>query len=32
MPEQITPYIEQFYDDIEIWPIINGALYLQQQF
>ena len=32
MPEQITPYIEQFYDDAEIWPIINGASYLQQQF
>lgn len=32
MPEQITPYIEQFYDDAEIWPIINGAPYLQQQF
>ncbi|QNF31220.1 hypothetical protein HUW51_00240 (plasmid) [Adhaeribacter swui] len=32
MPEQITPYIEQFYDDAEIWPIINGASYLQLQF
>lgn len=32
MPEQITPFIEQFYDDAEIWPIINGASYLQQQF
>lgn len=32
MPEQITPYIEQLYDDAEIWPIINGATYLQQQF
>lgn len=32
MPEQISPYIEQFYDDAAIWPIINGAIYLQQQF
>lgn len=32
MPDQISPYIEQFYDDAEIWPIINGASYLQQQF
>lgn len=32
MPEQITPYIEQFYDDAEIWPIIQGAPYLLQQF
>jgi len=32
MPQQITPYIEQFYDDAEIWPIIQQADYLQQQF
>ena len=32
MPEQITSYIEQFYDDAEIWPIINSASYLKQQF
>ncbi|PSR54082.1 hypothetical protein AHMF7605_11395 [Adhaeribacter arboris] len=32
MPEQITPYIEQFYDDAEIWLIINEATYFQQQF
>jgi len=32
MPEQITPHIEQFYDDAEIWPIIKGAPYLEQQF
>ena len=32
MPEQITPYIEQFYNDAEIWPIIHEAPYLQQQF
>ncbi|QNF31383.1 hypothetical protein HUW51_01095 (plasmid) [Adhaeribacter swui] len=32
MPEQITPYIEQFYDDTEIWPIIHQASYLEQQF
>lgn len=32
MPEQISPYIEQFYDDAEIWPIIHEAPYLQQQF
>jgi MerR family transcriptional regulator, heat shock protein HspR len=32
MPEQITPYIEPFYEDAEIWPIIHGASYWQQQF
>ena len=32
MPEQITPYIEQFYEDAEIWPMIQQAPYLQQQF
>ena len=32
MPEQIAPHIEQFYDDAEIWPIINSTSYLQQQF
>ncbi|RDC58794.1 hypothetical protein [Adhaeribacter pallidiroseus] len=32
MSEQITPYIEQFYDDAEIWPIIHQASYLEQQF
>ena len=32
MPEQITPHNEPFYDDAEIWPIIQGAPYWQQQF
>jgi MerR family transcriptional regulator, heat shock protein HspR len=32
MPEQITPYLEQFYEDAVIWPIIHGASYWQQKF
>ncbi len=32
MPEFITPDIQQFYDDGEIWPIIQGDDYLSQVF
>jgi MerR family transcriptional regulator, heat shock protein HspR len=32
MPKQITPYIVQYYDDTEIWQIINENAHIKQQF
>lgn len=32
MPNQITSQIEQYYDDHEIWQIINGNAHIKQQF